>query len=52
MTPLVADQVMLPDSNPALPSFWPEQLPDPEIVQLNEAVPLAAVVSVAFATTE
>jgi len=48
MTPLVDAHTVLPDSKPGLPSFCPEQLPpEDEIVQVNDAEPLAFVVSLA-----
>jgi hypothetical protein len=50
MTPLLAVQVVAPDSKPALPSSWAEvQVPPPPdvlTVQVKAAVPVAPVLSV------
>lgn len=55
MTPELADQTVLPDSKPGLPSFWPGAVqPPPPLgltVQLNEAEPEAPVESVAVTVT-
>jgi hypothetical protein len=49
ITPLLAVQVVLPDSKPWLPRSWLEvQLPPPDefTVQVKDAVPVAPVLSV------
>ncbi len=55
MTPLLAVQVVLPDSKPALPRSWVDVQvpPPPEVltVQVKEAEPEAPVESVAVTVT-
>jgi hypothetical protein len=54
ITPLVADQFAEPDSKSGLRNLWPLHPPPRpvEIVQVNDAVPNAPVVSLALAVTE
>src|SRR6266545_863339 len=52
ITPEDADQTVLPDSKPGLPSFWPEQPPPvPLIVNVNVVEPVCEAESVAVAVT-
>ena len=54
ITPELTDQTALPDSKPGLPSFCPglgQPPPDGLIVQVNDVLPEALVLSVAVAVT-